>query len=110
MAERSLSFESALQDLGTLFHRLALVQLVPEASSEDEPGDASVRELAQSFDPEELQLYYQIAVQGRCEIGLAPDEYAGFTMTLLRMLAFAPESRASPHATAGEVTDASERR
>gem|GEM_PF-7003348 len=35
-------------------------------------------------------MYYQIAIHGRDEIDLAPDEYAGFTMTLLRMLAFAP--------------------
>jgi DNA polymerase-3 subunit gamma/tau len=41
-----------------------------------------------------LQLYYQIAVQARSEIGLAPDEYAGFTMALLRMLAFAPGAAA----------------
>jgi DNA polymerase-3 subunit gamma/tau len=49
-----------------------------------------LRELAPQFPPDDLQLYYQIAIQGRGEIGLAPDEYAGFTMTLLRMLAFAP--------------------
>jgi DNA polymerase-3 subunit gamma/tau len=42
------------------------------------------------FDAQEVQLYYQIAVHGRNELGLAPDEYAGFTMTLLRMLAFRP--------------------
>jgi DNA polymerase-3 subunit gamma/tau len=42
------------------------------------------------FSPEDVQLYYQIVVHGRHELGLAPDEYSGFTMTLLRMLAFAP--------------------
>jgi DNA polymerase-3 subunit gamma/tau len=47
--------------------------------------------LAGAFDADELQLYYQIALQGRSDIGLAPDDYAGFSMTLLRMLAFAPE-------------------
>src|SRR5258708_35802990 len=40
--------------------------------------------------PEQVQLFYQIATIGRNELGLAPDEYAGFTMTLLRMLAFEP--------------------
>jgi DNA polymerase-3 subunit gamma/tau len=92
MAERSLSFESALQDLGTLLHRLALVQIVPQSVAEDDPDAPVLRELAGLFTAEELQLYYQIVVQGRSEIGLAPDEYAGFTMTLLRMLAFAPAS------------------
>jgi DNA polymerase-3 subunit gamma/tau len=42
------------------------------------------------FDAEEIQLFYQIAVHGRNELGLAPDEYAGFSMALLRMLAFRP--------------------
>ena len=43
-----------------------------------------------SLDPEDVQLYYQIALHGREDLPLAPDEYAGFTMALLRMLAFAP--------------------
>ncbi len=90
MAERSLSFEMALQDLGTLLHRLALVQIVPQAIPDDDPDGSLLRELATLFSAEELQLYYQIAAQSRSEIGLAPDEYAGFTMALLRMLAFAP--------------------
>jgi DNA polymerase-3 subunit gamma/tau len=92
MFERSLSFETALQDLGTLLHRLALAQVVPGTLGADDPDSAPLRELAALFSPDELQLYYQIAVQGRSEIGLAPDEYAGFTMALLRMLAFAPAS------------------
>ena len=99
MAERSLSFEMALQDLGTWLHRLALVQIVPQVIAEDDPEAETVRELAALFDAEDLQLYYQIAVQARSEIGLAPDEYAGFTMALLRMLAFAPESTAHPART-----------
>jgi DNA polymerase III subunit gamma/tau len=90
MAERSLSFETALQELGTMVHRLALGQLVPATLSDEEPEAQAMRELAELFTPEELQLHYQIAVQARSEIGLAPDEYAGFTMALLRMLAFAP--------------------
>ncbi|HYH43614.1 MAG TPA: DNA polymerase III subunit gamma/tau [Burkholderiales bacterium] len=90
MSARSLSFEMALQDLGTLLHRIALVQIVPQAADEADPDREVLLELAGLFAADELQLYYQVAVQGRAEIGLAPDEYAGFTMTLLRMLAFAP--------------------
>ncbi len=90
MAERSLSFESALQELASLLHRLALAQVVPQTVADDDPDAAAVRELAGAFAAEDLQLHYQIAAQGRAEIGLAPDEQAGFMMTLLRMLAFAP--------------------
>ncbi len=90
MLSRSLAFDAALQDLATLLHRVALAQTVPQAIAEDEPERVRLLELAQSFGAEEIQLYYQIAIHGRNEIDLAPDEYAGFTMTLLRMLAFRP--------------------
>jgi DNA polymerase-3 subunit gamma/tau len=90
MATRSLSYNGALQDLGTLLHRIALAQTVPAAVPADLPEYNDIVRLAGLFDPEEVQLYYQIAVHGRNELGLAPDEYAGFSMTLLRMLAFRP--------------------
>ena len=90
MASRSLSYNGALQDLGTLLHRIALAQSVPTAVPEDLPELADIYRLAAAFDAQEVQLYYQIVVHGRNEMGLAPDEYAGFTMTLLRMLAFRP--------------------
>jgi DNA polymerase-3 subunit gamma/tau len=95
MHERSLSFEMALQDLGALLHRLALAQRVPQVIGEDDPDAATLRELVGLFDAEDLQLYYQIVNQSRSEIGLAPDEHAGFTMALLRMLTFAPASAQS---------------
>lgn len=95
MAIRSIAFEAALQDLSTLLHRIALAQTVAAAIPEDEPERVSLFELAQQFNAEEIQLLYQIAIHGRSEIGLAPDEYAGFTMTLLRMLAFIPAALAS---------------
>jgi DNA polymerase-3 subunit gamma/tau len=92
MALRSLSFEAALQDLATLLHRIALAQTVPLAIAQDEPERDRLLHLAQQFSAEEIQLFYQIAIHGRNDIDLAPDEYAGFTMTLLRMLAFIPGS------------------
>ncbi|MEI7842854.1 MAG: DNA polymerase III subunit gamma/tau [Gallionellaceae bacterium] len=92
MAIRSIAFDAALQDLATLLHRIALAQTIPQAIAEDEPERPRLMELAQQFTPEEIQLNYQIAIHGRNEIDLAPDEYAGFTMTLLRMLAFASQA------------------
>jgi DNA polymerase-3 subunit gamma/tau len=89
MNERSLSFAQALRDLGSLLHRIAIAQQV--GTRGDDEGDAAeIARLATVFAPDEVQLYYQIALHGRNEMHLAPDEYAGFTMALLRMLAFAP--------------------
>ncbi|MES2932453.1 MAG: DNA polymerase III subunit gamma/tau C-terminal domain-containing protein, partial [Pseudomonadota bacterium] len=90
MATRSLSYNAALQDLATLLHRIALAQTLPSAVPDDVPEREEILRLATAFEPEEIQLFYQIAVHGRNELGLAPDEYAGFSMTLLRMLAFRP--------------------
>ena len=89
MAVRSFSFAQGLRDLASLLHRIALAQRVP--GSQDDGDDAeAVARLAATLAPDEVQLYYQIALHGRNDLPLAPDEYAGFTMTLLRMLAFAP--------------------
>jgi len=96
MAERGFAFSQALRDLAALLHRVAIVQAVPAAASEEE-GDA-VPGLARRLEPEQVQLLYQIALHGRDDLSLAPDEMAGFTMTLLRMIAFAPEVVATPAA------------
>jgi DNA polymerase-3 subunit gamma/tau len=90
MAARNLSFDTALEELAALLHRLALLQSVPEALPDDEPERETLQQLAGCFSPEELQLLYQIALLGRRDLGLAPDEYGGFSMTLLRMLSFIP--------------------
>lgn len=90
MQERSLSFEAALNDLAQLLHQVAVAQTVPDSIADDLPERAALLNLASKISPDTLQLYYQIALLGRRDIGLAPDEFAGFTMSLLRMLAFTP--------------------
>ncbi|MDY0014091.1 MAG: DNA polymerase III subunit gamma/tau [Rhodocyclaceae bacterium] len=103
MQARSLSFGAALQALASLLQRIALIQFAPGAVA-DEAERVALAPHAQAFDPEFLQLAYQIAIHGRDELPLAPDEYAGFTMTLLRLLAFRPDDGAgtgSPPAGGG---------
>ncbi|WP_036665510.1 DNA polymerase III subunit gamma/tau [Paludibacterium yongneupense] len=95
LAERGVGFDSALAELALLLQQLALVQTVPTAVSPDEPGYEVLCQLAQAFSPEDVQLYYQIAIHGRKDLSLAPDEHAGFSMTLLRMLAFLPQTAAA---------------
>ncbi len=90
MEMRSLSFDSALQALASLLSRIALSQFAPAAMADDAER-ARIAPYAEAFDAEYLQLAYQIAIHGRDELALAPDEYTGFTMTLLRLHAFRPE-------------------
>jgi len=91
MRARSLSLDAALQDLAGLLLQMALAQTVPQAAEDDAPDAARVARLASTIDAESVQLHYQIALQGREDLPLAPDEHAGFVMTLLRMLAFRPQ-------------------
>jgi len=89
---RSLSFSAALQDLSSLLTRLQVAQLVPMAIDDDEPERERLLAIAVAFSPEFVQLAYQITNIGRKELSTAPDEYAGFVMTLLRLYTFRPGS------------------
>ncbi len=100
LAARGIGFDSALAELASLLHQLALAQTVPAAIASDEPERDAIFALAQRLAAEDVQLYYQIALHGRRDLALAPDEHAGFSMSMLRMLAFHPvnggESAARP--------------
>ncbi len=96
MQLRSLSFEAGLADLASLLLRIALAQSVPQALDEGFSGRERIVELAGRLSAEEVQLYYEIAVHGRRDLQMAPDEHSGFSMTLLRMLAFQPEAVDNP--------------
>ncbi len=93
MQMRNIAFEAALNDLANILHQIAMIQTVPSSIADDSPERHLLLDLAQKLNPETLQLYYQIALLGRRDIGLAPDEYAGFTMSLLRMLVFSPSEK-----------------
>jgi DNA polymerase III subunit gamma/tau len=103
LAARGLSAASALEELAGLFHRIAIAQAVPAATS-DFDDVAQVTGYAQNFSAEAVQLAYQICVQGRADLAVAPDEAMGFAMTLLRLLAFEPATAQAPGAPpAGRV-------
>ena len=95
LAERGLSSSQALEELASLFHRVAVAQVVPDAVKAFDDADR-LAGYAARFSAETVQLYYQIAAQGRADLEIAPDEATGVAMTLLRMLAFAPDKAATP--------------
>ncbi|MCG6117816.1 MAG: DNA polymerase III subunit gamma/tau [Aquimonas sp.] len=80
-------FAAALDALAETLHRLQIAQLVPAATPPDSRVDLAA--LAARVPAERVQLWYQMALQGRRELPLAPSGRIGFEMTLLRMLAFA---------------------
>ena len=102
MAERAVGFDNALSELALLLQRIALLQTVPAAVPADDPEYPALKHLAAQLGGEQIQLYYQCAIHGKQDLALAPDEYAGFVMTLLRMLAFAPLA-APPQHTGAQI-------
>jgi len=79
-------FEAATDALISLLHQLAVQQVVPDAMQDDD----SIKALANELSKEEVQLFYQIALQGRRDLPLSPDPRSGFEMLLLRMMSFRP--------------------
>jgi len=92
LAVRSLSFGAALQELASLLTRLQIAQKAPGSIDDQDPDRVRLFDLSAKLSPEFVQLAYQIAIHGRAELPMAPDEYAGFVMTLMRLHGFRPES------------------
>jgi DNA polymerase-3 subunit gamma/tau len=91
MDERNLSFDAALNDLANLIQTISVTQAIPDSLEASYLDRDQVIALTKKVSAEQLQLFYQITILGRRDLYLAPDEYAGFTMTLLRMLSFTPQ-------------------
>ncbi len=87
LAIRGLSYAGALADLAVLLSRVAIEQRVTGVTAAEDPLAADIARLAQALHPDAVQLFYSVAVHSRGELTLAPDEYAGFIMACLRMLA-----------------------
>ena len=99
LAEFSPDWGSVLDALAEALHRIQVRQLVPGAGVEGEGVDLDA--LAAAVRPELVQLWYQMALEGRRELPLAPSPRTGFEMSLLRMLAFRPAD-----STAADAGDA----
>ncbi len=100
MSERSVAFPSALEELASLYHRIAVAQTVPAAADSFDDAER-IAAFAARMSPEQVQLAYQICVQGAADLALAPDEATGFSMTLLRLLAFEPAIAAAATTAGG---------
>ena len=90
LAEQAPDFSQVLQELNATLHQIALTQIVPDACKLETTHARVIYQLAKSFSPEQVQLLYQIGLDGIKTLPHAPDPRTGVEMTLLRMLAFSP--------------------
>lgn len=107
LAETAPDFTGVLAELSSALHYIAVLQQVPEAYDEFMGDKQALQSFAERISPEDVQLYYQIAINGRRDLQLAPDPRSGFEMTLLRMLAFRPLDTASTAVDASPATSVS---
>ncbi|MDR5904866.1 DNA polymerase III subunit gamma/tau [Franzmannia qiaohouensis] len=99
LAEQGPDFAGVLDDLLGTLHRLAVAQMVPDALDNGHGDRESLLALAARFTAEDVQLYYQIGLQGRGDMDHAPDARTALEMTMLRMLAFRPQGVPKPAST-----------
>ncbi len=90
LVAQSRDLGSVLLNLAEVLHRVTLVQCAPGYRDPERSDWEAIEKLAGLIGAEDAQLFYQIAIKGRSELGLAPDPRTGLEMTLLRMLAFRP--------------------
>jgi DNA polymerase-3 subunit gamma/tau len=90
LAEHAPDYGSALEELMTLLHRIAIAQAVPDAIDNSFGDKDKLLELCALLPAEDVQLFYQLGLSGRRDLPLAPDSRSGLEMALLRMLAFRP--------------------
>jgi len=98
MRDSGSSAASILEQMAHLLQGMAMEQAVPGSSGADDQDSSQLRALAQDWAPDETQLAYSIVLHGRAELSLLADEFAAFTMVLLRFLAF-PPAASSPAGT-----------
>ena len=88
--EQNPDFQRVCAEMISLLQQVALYQSDPRLALTDEFDEDMLQNYAGQWSPEEVQLYYQILLQGRQDLLLCPDEAAGFEMLMLRLIAFSP--------------------
>ena len=87
LAHKGENLANALRDLTSIFHQISIAQIIQDKNQ----ISSEIADLANSFSAQDLQLYYQIAINGQKDMNLSPSEQIGLEMTLLRMIAFHPD-------------------
>ena len=87
IAHRGENLSNVLKDLTSLIHQISIAQMLPQNNQ----SSVEITTLAEKISLQDLQLFYQIAINSQKDLGYAPSEQIGLEMTLLRMIAFHSE-------------------
>ncbi len=92
MDEHTPDYDSVFAEMLSDFHDMAICHAIGAGADSLTDIRPDIRQLAERFDKEDVQLYYQIALTGRRDLPMSPDPRIGFEMTMVRMLAFRPDT------------------
>jgi len=95
LEEFAPDYAQVLDELAALLVRIGFKQAVSDYEGDELYAPELLERLARALSPEDVQLFYQTAIIGRRDLGLAPEPRVGFEMTLLRMIAFRPAGESS---------------
>jgi DNA polymerase-3 subunit gamma/tau len=104
LRDHGLSAAGTLDEMAQLLQQMAVLQAVPDALDAGDPDAATAARLSSQLPADETQLLYCISLHGREELHLAPDEYSGLVMVLLRLLAFKPQGPGQARGEAGPAS------
>ncbi|TMO75655.1 AAA family ATPase [Pseudoalteromonas sp. S3785] len=88
VASRNPNYIALLDDLIALTHLIQLTQLVPQAAQLDDKNADYISHVAQHTQAQQVQVYYQLLLNGKKDLQWAPEPRLGFEMIMLRLLAF----------------------
>lgn len=95
LAQNGVEWDGLLNQLAAQLHRIALYQALPSTLDKAQPDAEKIELLARALSPQDVQLYYQIALKGRQDLPFSPSERIGLEMVVLRMMAFRPVQSAA---------------
>ncbi|CAH0540739.1 DNA polymerase III subunit gamma/tau [Vibrio marisflavi] len=102
-AENGIDWDGLLQQLAAQLHRVAMYQALPSTLDSSQPDAEKIELLSRVLNPQDVQLFYQIALKGRDDLALSPTERAGVEMIVLRMMAFRPATILTASAISTEM-------
>lgn len=108
LAQHGVDWDGLLQQIATQLHRIAMYQTLPATLDKMQPDAEKIQLLSKALSPQDVQLYYQIALKGREDLALSPTARIGLEMIVLRMMAFRPASVSLVNTISTDVSKPSE--
>ena len=86
ITELNVEYEQVLKIIISVFHKISLHQQLQNSNEE------AITKLAESIDPQMIQLHYEIALNSLAKFHVHPHPKQALELCILRMLAFQPMS------------------